>query len=104
MRKNDPRQMARMAALFATLSDPVRLRILDCLRTGPFSVGEIHRSCRLKQANTSKHLRVLREAGLVATHRSGTTVRYHIAEPLVLDLCDLVCRPASCRKSRVEGS
>ncbi len=92
MRKTDPRQLARMAELFSTLSDPARLRILNCLRDGPLSVGEIHHSCRLKQANTSKHLRVLRDAGLVATQRCGTTVRYHIAEPLVLDLCDLVCR------------
>ena len=85
------RQMNRMATLFATLSDPARLRILNCLRTGPRSVGEIHRSCRLKQANTSKHLRVLRENGLVTPQREGTTVRYTISEPLIFGLCDLAC-------------
>ena len=85
------RQMNRMATLFATLSDPARLRILNCLRTGPRSVGDIHRSCRLKQANTSKHLRVLREARLVSPHRQGTTVRYAISEPLIFGLCDLAC-------------
>ena len=85
------RQMNRMATLFATLSDPARLRILNCLRTGPRSVGDIHRSCRLKQANTSKHLRVLREAGLVSPQREGTTVRYVISEPLIFGLCDLAC-------------
>jgi DNA-binding transcriptional ArsR family regulator len=85
------RQMNRMAALFATLSDPARLRILNTLRTGARSVGDIHRSCRLKQANTSKHLRVLREAGLVSPQREGTTVRYAISEPLIFGLCDLAC-------------
>ena len=85
------RQMNRMATLFATLSDPARLRILNCLRTGPRSVGDIHRSCRLKQANTSKHLRVLRENGLVTPQREGTTVRYTISEPLIFGLCDLAC-------------
>lgn len=86
-----PQQLQRLAALFSVLGDPARLRILQSLRGGPLSVGEIHRTCRLKQANTSKHLRVLREARVVAPNRSGTTVRYEIAEPLVLDLCDLVC-------------
>ena len=80
-----------MAELFATLSDPARLSILHCLRTGPRSVGEIQRTCRLKQANTSKHLRVLREASLVSPQRDGTTVRYVISEPLIFGLCDLAC-------------
>jgi DNA-binding transcriptional ArsR family regulator len=91
MPKIDQRQLNRMATLFATLSDPARLRILNCLRQGPRSVGDIHRSCRLKQANTSKHLRVLREACLVSPHRQGTTVHYAISEPLIFGLCDLAC-------------
>lgn len=86
-----PRQLERLAELFAVLGDPARLRILQCLRSGPHSVGDIHRACRLKQANTSKHLRVLREAGVVAAQREGTNVRYKVAEPIVLELCDLVC-------------
>ncbi len=86
-----PRQLENLAGLFSVLGDPVRLRILHCLREAPLSVGEIHRVCRLKQANTSKHLRILREAGIVVPHRAGTTVHYEIGEPLVLELCDLVC-------------
>lgn len=91
MTRIDQRQLNRMATLFATLSDPARLRILHCLRTGPRTVGDIHRSCRLKQANTSKHLRILREAGLVAARREGTSVHYAICEPLIFALCDLAC-------------
>ena len=94
------RQMNRMATLFATLSDPARLRILNCLRTGPRSVGDIHRSCRLKQANTSKHLRVLREARLVSPQREGTTVRYAISEPLIFGLCDLACGGGTARSGK----
>ena len=91
MGKTNQRQLQRMAELFATLSDPARLSILHCLRNGAHSVGEIQQSCRLKQANTSKHLRVLREAGLVSPQREGTTVRYAISEPLIFGLCDLAC-------------
>lgn len=99
MAKINQRQMNRMATLFATLSDSTRLRILDCLRGGPRSVGEIHRACRLKQANTSKHLRVLREAGLVTPRRAGTTVHYLISEPLIFDLCDVACGKSANGKS-----
>lgn len=91
MGKINRHQLERMAGLFSTLSDPARLRILHCLRGGPLSVGQVHRACRLKQANTSKHLRILREAGLVSPQREGTTVRYSISEPLIFGLCDLAC-------------
>jgi DNA-binding transcriptional ArsR family regulator len=94
MSKVDQRQLTRMANLFAKLADPARLRILQSLRQGPLRVGEIHRNCRLKQANTSKHLRVLREAGLVSPHREGTSVHYAISEPLIFGLCDLACGTA----------
>lgn len=90
----DTRKLKRIAALFSTLSDPVRLRILHSLRLGPRCVGEIHRSCRQKQSNTSKHLRILREAGLVSTQREGTSVHYAIAEPLIFSLCDIACGDA----------
>jgi DNA-binding transcriptional ArsR family regulator len=91
MSRINQRQMNRMVTLFSVLSDPARLRILNALRAGPRSVGDIQRSCRLKQANTSKHLRVLRETGLVRPHREGTTVHYSISEPLIFGLCDLAC-------------
>ena len=100
MARVNQRQMKRMAALFATLADPARLRILNCLRPGPRSVGDIHRSCRLKQANTSKHLRVLREAGLVRPQRAGTTVHYTISEPLIFGLCDLACGGAAAKNGK----
>jgi len=100
MSKIDQRQLNRMATLFATLSDPARLRILQSLREGPRNVSEIHRTCRLKQANTSKHLRVLREAGLVTPQRAGTTVHYAISEPLIFGLCDLACGGAQTKNGK----
>ena len=87
--------MRRLAELFQVLGDQTRLRILQCLREGPRRVSDIHRACGLKQANTSKHLRILREARVVAARREGTSVSYTICEPLVLQLCDLVCSGAA---------
>lgn len=95
MSSTDTRKLQFVAELFSVLGDPVRLRILNCLREGPLCVNEIHQTCRLKQANTSKHLRVLREAGVVKAKRAGTSVIYEVSEPLVLQLCDIVCRRKS---------
>ena len=50
---------------FAVLAEPSRRRILDLLREGERSVGDLVEDLRLSQPGVSKHLRVLREAGLV---------------------------------------
>jgi len=86
------KQLVRLAELFSVLSDPVRLRILQCIQKKPFCVSTIMRRCALKQANTSRHLRILREANIVATERRGTSIFYHISDPIVIELCDLVCK------------
>src|SRR5947209_600733 len=51
---------------FAALAEPNRFRIVELLRSGPLPVGEIEGRLRLNQPQVSKHLRVLREAGLVS--------------------------------------
>lgn len=54
-----------MIATLSALAEPNRLRILELLRAGPRPVGEIGDRLRLRQPQVSKHLRVLRDAGLV---------------------------------------
>ena len=54
------------AATFASLGEPSRLRIVELLRTGPLSVGEIAERLDLRQPQASKHLRVLSDSGIVA--------------------------------------
>ncbi|XXU61111.1 metalloregulator ArsR/SmtB family transcription factor [Sorangium sp. So ce1078] len=54
-----------MVETFAALADPTRLRIIELLRAGPRPVGEICDRLPLPQPQVSKHLRVLRDAGLV---------------------------------------
>lgn len=55
-----------MLSTLTALAEPNRLRIVDLLRSGPRPVGEIGRRLRLRQPQVSKHLRVLKEAGLVS--------------------------------------
>lgn len=56
---------------FDVVAEPARRRLLDQLIDGPRAVGELARGAALSQPNTSRHLRVLREAGLVESSVSG---------------------------------
>jgi DNA-binding transcriptional ArsR family regulator len=65
-------------AVWNALADPGRRAILDRLLRGPRPVGELARECGLSQPGTSKHLRVLREAGLVDVERDAQRRLYAI--------------------------
>ena len=54
--KMSSRQLAAVARLFAVLSEPSRLALLQALHAGPLSVGQLVADCSMKQANVSKHL------------------------------------------------
>lgn len=68
---------------FSVLSEPTRRRILDLLRERPRLVGELTEELGLTQPGTSKHLRVLRQAGLVRVRRDAQRRWYELdPEPL----------------------
>jgi rhodanese-related sulfurtransferase/biotin operon repressor len=60
-----------------------RVEIVDVLANGERSVEELARQVAMSVANTSRHLQILKEAGLVAATRDGTRVRYRLASPVV---------------------
>jgi rhodanese-related sulfurtransferase/DNA-binding HxlR family transcriptional regulator len=60
-----------------------RVEIIDVLANGERTVEELSRQVAMSLANTSRHLQVLKEAGLVAATRDGTRVRYRLASPVV---------------------
>lgn len=81
-----------IAARFRVLSEPTRLKLLNLLRErGEMSVGELVTETGYGQANVSKHLLVLLDAGMVARRREGTSARYRIADETIFALCELVC-------------
>jgi DNA-binding transcriptional ArsR family regulator len=84
-------QLRAVADLFAVLSEPTRLRILQLLEEGPATVSEVVGRLGVKQANASKQLGILYQAGVLARAKDGLSVRYSIRMPLVFDLCSLVC-------------
>ena len=81
----------QVAERFRVLGEPTRLRLLEAMRNGERSVGDLVEAMDAGQANVSRHLRLLHDAGLVGRRREGTTVYYHLADPSVFQLCDLVC-------------
>jgi len=94
MPKRKPMTEAMLEAValrFRALAEPARLRILQQLLDGERSVNELTEASGLSQANTSKHLATLHAAGLVARRKEGVTVYHAIADPVVHELCDLVC-------------
>lgn len=68
-----------------------RLLLLDALRDGKRSVGELTQRTGLSQANTSKHLQVLHALQFVDRRKDGLHVYYCISDPSVFAICDLVC-------------
>ena len=86
-----PQELERIAELFRTFSEPTRLALLQELKAGPRSVGDLVDALPTTQANVSKQLKHLHQAGLVSRERDGTSVIYTITEPLVFEICRLAC-------------
>jgi ArsR family transcriptional regulator len=80
-----------IAARFRTLGEPNRLKLLSQLEEGPKSVSELMEATGLMQANVSRHLQTLTDAGLLARERRGPAVIYSIADPSIFELCRQVC-------------
>jgi ArsR family transcriptional regulator len=74
----------------AALSDPNRLLILYALNEKPLNVTELTNELGLSQPTMSRHLKVLRERGLVTTVRTGTVITYHLTDPRLIQALDLL--------------
>lgn len=84
-------QIDEAARLFAVLSDASRLRLLKALMVSEHTVGELVEITGLSQANVSKHLAMLHGVHFVERRKQGNFVIYKICDPVIGDLCTLVC-------------
>ena len=76
------------ARLFKALGDPTRLKIIEFLRRGEKCVCEIVPYLGLPQPTVSRHLKILRESGLVRFRKDGVRRLYSLTSPAVLDIVD----------------
>ena len=83
--------VAQIAQRFRVLGEPMRIHLLDRLRDGDATVGELQLATGSSQQNVSKHLNVLLQAGLVSRSRDGNFARYSITDDSVFELCETVC-------------
>jgi DNA-binding transcriptional ArsR family regulator len=74
----------------AALSDPNRLLILYALNEKPLNVTDLTNELGLSQPTMSRHLKVLRERGLVQAVRSGTVITYRLTDPRLIQALDLL--------------
>ncbi len=86
-----PEVIAAVADYFKLLSEASRLQILSSLRSGPRTVMELTEVTGLGQANVSKHLKMLTQAGILSRTARGVSAYYEIIDPLVFELCESVC-------------
>jgi DNA-binding transcriptional ArsR family regulator len=77
------------AEFFKALANPLRIAILDALRGGPRSVGELKMQLDVEQSTLSQQLAVLRARSFVVGRRQGTTIRYEISDPAIWRLLDV---------------
>ena len=82
----------RHAEICKVLTDPKRLMLIDALRHGERSVGDLAEAIGVTLPNASQHLTVMRGAGLVEGRRAGTTVRYRLTEPAIVEACAIIDR------------
>jgi len=78
------------AELCKTFADPKRLMIINELREGERSVGDLVATLASPQAVVSRHLAVLRHRGIVVTRREGASIYYRLANPRIVEACDIV--------------
>ena len=83
--------LSLIASWFRTLAEPSRLKILRALEEGEKNITEIVAATGLTQANVSRHVQSLVDAGMVGRRREGLAAICFIADPSITELCDNVC-------------
>ncbi len=80
------------ASILKALGQPTRLQILELLKEGERCVCEIFPAISQEQANVSKHLSILKQAGILESRKDGLRILYRIKTPEILDLLTGVSR------------
>lgn len=78
------------AELCRALGNPLRMEIMHLLRAAPMSVNEIASAMHANQAGISRNLATLRNAGIVTAHRDGVNIIYQVANPKIMNVCDMM--------------
>ena len=86
----DPAAFAEVAECLKTLAHPVRLRMVQLLLHGRYTVGELAEDCDVPSNVASEHLRLMQRCGFFTSEREGRRVYYQVAEPHLKSIIDCV--------------
>ncbi|HET7348480.1 MAG TPA: metalloregulator ArsR/SmtB family transcription factor [Acidobacteriaceae bacterium] len=76
--------------IFQALANPTRIAILDELRDGELTVGDLGKRLSVEQSNLSQHLAIMRARQILIGRKSGSQVFYSVRDPLIFKLLDLM--------------
>ena len=76
------------AEFFRSLGHPARVRVLELLRGGEMTVGELQAELGIDSSGTSQHLAALRRQGILEARKEGTSVHYSVRDPRIFQLLD----------------
>ena len=93
-----------VARQFGVLGEPARLRILHVLCEREHCVNDILNLTGLAQANASRHLGLMYQAGVLSRRREGTQVFYKVADPLYIELCRAIATHGSARDGVLQAA
>ena len=80
--------LAHAAACLRTLAHPIRLRIVELLLTGEYTVGELAEACEAQHHVISAHLGLMHDRGLLARERRGRRIYYSVTMPALTGIID----------------
>jgi DNA-binding transcriptional ArsR family regulator len=88
--KGSPEAFADAAECLRTLAHPVRLRMVQLLLHGRYTVGELASDCEIPDNVASEHLRLMQRCGFFTSEREGRRVYYQVAEPHLENIMECV--------------
>jgi len=86
LRLTDLEALGQAAECLRTLAHPHRLRMVQMLLQGDYTVGELAEACDLPSPMASEHLRLMQRCGFLTSERDGRKVFYRVAEPHLKDI------------------
>lgn len=96
-----PEVFEAAARYFGVLAEPARLKILHAICNGEKSVNHIMTETGMAQANASRHLGLMYQAGLLHRRREGTQVFYRVTDAVFLELCRTVSTQIALRAGQL---
>ena len=82
--------MDQAAECLRTLAHPLRLRMVEMILEGDYTVGELAEACEIPSNLASEHLRLMKDRGLLSFERRGRRIYYHAAEEGLTDILNCI--------------